>query len=221
VPDSIIQKVNALGIQNKREKYGRKLEFLDRTKCPYSWTYEEEDDEDELVEYISHPEMAAEVPGVTWASDLPALVDRSNADDDSSDDDSSVDSEDSAGVDEHDNYVPADIDGEFAGVDDELAGVDGEFAGVDGEFAGVDGEFAGVDSENPGVADADPAFDNDSPHGDAVASEGPTGVISDDAVPVVSEAVPALSPHDHANANTANVRRSTPLEYNLPLTSPP
>ena len=163
VPDSIIHKVNELGINNKKEKYGRKLEFLDRTKCPYSWTYDDEEDEDDLVEYTSHPEMAAEVPGVTWANQMPALVPRSPADDDSSDDDSSDDeSVDSIGDDSPDDDVlPEDDvnydDSPLADFNDEVTGVDGEIAGVDvdADFTdgstGVDGEIAGVDVDEDGA----------------------------------------------------------------------
>jgi hypothetical protein len=150
VPDSIIRKVNELGIKNKKEKYGRTLEFLDRSKCPYSWTYEDEDEETPLVEFTSHPEMAAEIPGVTWEDQMPALVSRGNGDEDDSSDDESDDDEDddeahdNASVDFLDDTPVA--DGASTGVDpvDHTAGVGEEFAGVDEELPGVDTEFTGV-----------------------------------------------------------------------------
>jgi hypothetical protein len=88
-PDSIIRAVNELGIKNKRERYGRTLEFRNRKKIEYEWDEDSLEEDEAAVEYTSHPEMAAEMPGVTWAADLPDLTPR---DDDSV---SSNDSDDS------------------------------------------------------------------------------------------------------------------------------
>ncbi len=203
VPDRIIRQVNALGIKNKKEEYGRSLEFLDRTKCPYSWTYEDEDelDQNPTLEYTSHPEMAAEVPGVSWADDLPELATPTD------DDDSSVDSDDSYDGEElPDDYIEA---GENTGVDqDESAGVDqDESAGVGpDESAGVDSDT--FDVELPEVAtpaiESSDTFDgydervddtnvDFSPVTDVDDPDGPTGVEQHDdmttPVPTYAEAV--------------------------------
>lgn len=130
-PDSIIRMVNDLAIKNKLEKYGRKLQFLDRTRKEYEWNEDDVMEDDDSVVYTSHREMAAEMPGVTWASDFDHLH---------SDNPAHVlngmdETTETTGVDD-----PTSVD-ETTGVDD-VPEVD-EFAGVD-ELAGVD-EFTGVD----------------------------------------------------------------------------
>ena len=70
MPDRVIKKVNHWGKTQKNLKYGRNVEFLNRSREQFSWENKELDEEVGLVEDEAvHPEIPAEIPGVELESD--------------------------------------------------------------------------------------------------------------------------------------------------------
>ena len=74
MPDSIIQKVTAWAWKFQKEIPKNKIEFLNRHRERFAWDNDDLDDADEgwVGGDVPHPDLAAEIPGVTVAVHQPA-----------------------------------------------------------------------------------------------------------------------------------------------------
>ena len=66
MPNRVIIKVNNLGRRSKRERYGRKLEFLNRKKEKFDWDNMELEDNNMVLleDDVAHPTITDEMPGI-------------------------------------------------------------------------------------------------------------------------------------------------------------
>ena len=74
MPGRVISAINQWGRRNKKEKYGKKLEFLNRRKQAYDWTNDELDPLEALAEAEEqkvHDQPPAELPGIPLEEDIP------------------------------------------------------------------------------------------------------------------------------------------------------
>ena len=66
MPDRTVERMNQSGIRFKRETYGRKLQFLNRSKDKYDWDNDEFEEDEGLVEDtpLTRAEIKAEIPRI-------------------------------------------------------------------------------------------------------------------------------------------------------------
>ena len=74
MPGRVIRRMNLWGKRSKKERYGKKLNFLNRVKKEYDWENDELDPMEALEhaeEQRVHPEVLAEFPGIMREEDVP------------------------------------------------------------------------------------------------------------------------------------------------------
>ena len=74
MPGGVIRRMNLWGKRSKKERYGKKLNFLNRVKKEYDWENDELDPMEALEhaeEQRVHPEVLAEFPGIMREEDVP------------------------------------------------------------------------------------------------------------------------------------------------------